>query len=254
MSPAMARPTRSPPVRRSASHRPLSRSPARTAARAPLTRDRIVAAAQALVERDGLDRFSVRGLGEALGCEPMSLYHYFPSKAHLQDALVDDALSEVEVQIPGPDPVAGLRAAAHSWRAMARRHPRLFPLIAVHRLNTEAGVRFIDAILALVRAAVADEGLAARHFRVLGYYLTGAALDETSGYARGPSAAVPASDAFVAEHCPNLVAVAPYFAAEWWDSTFDLGLETLLDAMRAAAPSTLPAVAVAPKPVIHPKR
>jgi AcrR family transcriptional regulator len=150
--------------------------------RQPLTRERIVAAALALIDRDGLAAFSIRGLGAALGCEPMSIYHYFPSKGHLQDALVDDALASVLTDPPGADPLDRLRAVARSYRALAHRHPKLFPLIAVHRLNTPTGVRVIEEVLKLVHAAVADDRLAAQYFRVLGTS-PGAALDETAGYA-----------------------------------------------------------------------
>jgi AcrR family transcriptional regulator len=227
-----------------------------TARGAPLTRERIVAAALALVERDGPDDFSLRKLGAALGREAMSLYHHFPSKAHLLDALVDAALEEILVAPVDGDPLAALRAVASSYRAMARRHPKLYPLIAVHRLNTPTGVRLIERVLSLVRAAIRDDALAARHFRVLGYYLTGAALDETAGYAQGPSAAEPVSDDYVAAHCPQLAAAAPYFKPAEWERTFALGLEALLNGMRAplgdgaSPPQTLPA----PKPVIRPKR
>ncbi len=223
---------------------------------APLTRERIVAAALTLVEREGLDNFSLRKLGAALGCEAMSLYHHFPSKAHLLDALVDAALEEIVTAPVGADPIAALRAVANSYRAMARRHPKLYLLIAVHRLNTPSGVRVIERVLSLVRAAVRDDALAARHFRVLGYYLTGAALDETAGYAQGPSAAEPVSDDYVAAHCPQLAAAAPHFKPPGWERTFALGLEALRAAMRAplgdeASPAqTLPL----PKPVIRPKR
>ncbi len=90
----------------------------------------------------------------------------------------------------------------------------------------------------------------------LGYYLTGAALDETAGYAQGPSAADPVSDAYVTEHCPRLAAAAPYFKPVWWDSTFELGLESVLASMRAESPAHGPALdrASTPKPVIRPKR
>ena len=108
--------------------------------RVPLTRERIIAAALALIDRDGLAAFSLRGLGAFLGCEPMSIYHYFPSKAHLMDALIDDALRGVLVDPPGADPIDRLRAMAHSYLRVARRHPPLFPLIAMHRLNTPTGV------------------------------------------------------------------------------------------------------------------
>jgi hypothetical protein len=56
----------------------------------------------------------------------------------------------------------------------------------------------------------------------------GAGLDETAGYAKGPSAAEPVSDDYIAEHCPRLAAAAPYFRRAEWDRTFELGVEALL--------------------------
>jgi AcrR family transcriptional regulator len=221
-------------------------------ARTPLTRERIIVAALTLVEREGLAGFSLRKLGAELGCEAMSLYHHFASKAHLLDALVDQVLEEVAVAPADGDPLAALRAVGYSYRAMARRHPRLYALIAVHRLNTPSGVHLIERILSLVLAAVPDPELAARYFRVVGYFLAGAALDETAGYAQGPSAIEPVSDDYIAAHCPQLAAAAPYFKPREWDRTFALGLEALLAAMSGGSP---PASAVAaPKPVIRPKR
>jgi len=207
--------------------------------RPPLTRERIVAAALALIDRDGLGAFSVRGLGASLGCEPMSVYHYFPAKAHLQDALVDDALASIPTDPWDADPFDRLRALARSYRALARRHPKLYPLIAAHRLDTPAGMRFTEQALRLVHAAIPNDRLAAQYFRVLGYYLTGAALDETAGDANGPLAA------------------GRFEGPEWRERAFELGLDSLLDAMRAASPAIgIPATEPlpAPKPVIRPKR
>ena len=207
--------------------------------RPQLTRERIVAAALALIERDGLGAFSVRGLGAALGCEPMSVYHYFPAKVHLQDALVDDALASVLTDPRDGDPFDRLRALARSYRALAQRHPKLYPLIAAHRLDTPAGVRFTEQALRLVQAAISDDRLAAHYFRALGYYLTGAALDETAGDADEPLAA------------------ERFDGPELRERAFELGLDSLLDAMRAASPANyIPATESlpAPKPVIRPKR
>ena len=78
-----------------------------------------------------------------------------------------------------------------------------------------------------------DTELAARHFRAVGYYLTGSALDETSGYAKGPSAAEPVSDAYVAEHCKSLIAAAPYFQRQHWDATFEYGLQAMMASLAA---------------------
>ena len=197
----------------------------------------MLSAAHALIERGGLAAFSMRRLGARLGCEPMSVYHYFPSKAHLLDALVDRALAGVTVPPPGADPEDRLRQMCREYRAMARRQPKLYQLIALHRLNTPMGVRFIESVLTLIHALSPDPRFVAQSFRALGYYLTGAALDETAGYASGPSAVDAVSDDYIAQECPRLSAAAPYFKPEWWDSTFELGLETLLAGIRVAAKS-----------------
>lgn len=202
-------------------------------ARRPLSRERIVAAAQALVEADGLAAFSTRRLGTSLGCEAMSIYHHFPSKQHLLDALVEHAIGEVREPPAELGPIERLRVLALEYRAMAQRHPKLFQLVALHRLNMAAGVGFLDRMLRHFRDAVPDDKLAAQAFRVFGYYVTGGALDETSGYALGPSAAEPVDDAYVQRHCPRLAAAAPYFKRTHFDSTFTLGLDMMLDGIAA---------------------
>ena len=198
-----------------------------------LTREAIVTAALALVDAGGLSVLTTRKLGERLGVEAMSVYHYFPSKQHLLDALVDHAISTVPLERPGTDAEGQLRRLCHDYRAMARRFPRLFPLIALHRHNTPTGVAFLERVLELVHALARDDEEAARQFRAVGYYLTGAALDETSGYSQGPSAAEAVDDAYIAAHCPRLAAAAPYFKAPHWDATFALGLEALIAGLRA---------------------
>jgi len=195
----------------------------------PLSRGRIVEAALALVGDESLAGLTTRKLGERLGCEAMSIYHHFPSKQHLLDALVEHAITSVEVPEPGPDLEARTRAALESYRAMARRWPALFPLVAVHRLNMPAGVRFIESVLRLIHAQMGDDEMTARHFRAMGYYLIGACLDETAGYARGPSAAEPVDDAFIARECPRLMAAAPYFQPAHWDRTWQLGIDALME-------------------------
>jgi AcrR family transcriptional regulator len=194
----------------------------------PLSRERIVEAALTLIADDSLAGFSTRKLGERLGCQAMSIYHHFPSKQHLLDALVDHAMACIDTEPPQSEPLERLRHMVRSYRAMANRFPALYPLLAVHRLNTPTGVSTLERVIALVHEVVPDAELAARHFRTLGYYITGAALDETSGYARGPSAAEPVSDAYVAEHCPHLMASAPFFQARHWQATYELGLDALL--------------------------
>lgn len=183
----------------------------------------------ALVDRDGLEALSTRRLGEALGCEAMSIYHHFPSKAHLMDALIDLTLAEARVELsPEWNWLERLRRTAHGFRAMALKHPKFFPYFAVHRLNTPSGVAYIDGIIGILRAAGFSDRDAATHFRTIGYYLTGAALDETAGYARGPSAAEPVSNDTIAADFRNLAAAALFFQPGHFQATFETGLEMLL--------------------------
>ena len=196
-----------------------------------LSREKIVAAALAQVDRHGLEAISMRKLGDTLGVEAMSLYHFFPSKRHLVDALVDRAIDSVEFPPESLPPVERMRRTMRAYRDMAHRYGRLYPVIAVHRLNTPTGVKFIEKVLKIAYDITGDEETAARSCRGLGYYLMGAALDETMGYSKGPSAAEPVDGAFIANECPLLARSAKYFQRDQWDRTFEQGMDDMLRAL-----------------------
>jgi AcrR family transcriptional regulator len=225
----------------------------RVKARVPLSRERIVEAAQKLVEDDGLPGLTTRRLGTALGCEAMSVYHHFPSKQHLLDAMVEYAIAGIREPAADLDPTERLRFIGREYRAMAHRYPRLFHLIALHRLNMPAGVAFIERMLRHFHAALPDDRLAAQAFRIFGYYVIGAALGETSGYAAEPSAAEPVADEFIARECPRLAAATPYFKRPYFESTFDLGFEMMLKGIAELRTNLLANARPPPKPVVRPK-
>lgn len=196
--------------------------------RPPLTRERIELEALALIERDGMEAFSTRRLGEALGCEAMSLYNHFPSKAHVLDALVDRVLAGVPLPDRSLRPGERLWQLAHHWRAMARRHARFYPWLALHRWNSPTGIAFLGEIIDCFRAAGLGDERAARGFRVLGYYLLGATLDEISGYTQGPSSLQPMTQEALALQHPEVARAGQWFVPEHFDKTFELGLSLLL--------------------------
>ena len=68
-------------------------------------------------------------------------------------------------------------------------------------------------------------------------YLVGAALDETAGYAKGPSAAGPVSNETIAAEFKSLAAAAPYFQPAHFLPTFETGLEILLAGIARARPA-----------------
>jgi hypothetical protein len=96
-------------------------------------------------------------------------------------------------------------------------------------MNMAAGIEFIDRVLQLFNEACpGDPERASRLFRVAGYYLNGACLDEAMGYGRGPSAQAPAPDAWVAREHPAVVAAGRWFAPSEHAATFEFGLEILM--------------------------
>lgn len=196
--------------------------------RSVLNRELIEDAALALIEKDGLEAFSTRRLGDRLGCQAMSIYHHFPSKAHILDALVDRVL--VAIQIPPRElaPQARLRALAHSWRHVALAHPRLYPYLSMHRWNSEIGATLLAEILACFHAAGLPPEACARQFRVLCYFILGATLDEISGYGNGSSSMQPVSDEDLLKRFPQVAQAGQYFKPQEFELTFELGLDLFL--------------------------
>jgi AcrR family transcriptional regulator len=199
------------------------------AAREPLSRERIEAAALELIEREGGGGFSMRKLAAELGCEAMSIYHYFPSLGHLRDALLDRFIAGIRRPPDGLPWRERLRQTVHGYREAALRQPRFFQYVALHRTNTATGLAFLEGVLTIFREAGFDMETTARLFRAVGYYLVGAALDETGGYSKGPSAVELVPDEIAARDYPLITAVNPYFKPAERDTTFALGLELLLD-------------------------
>ncbi len=193
-----------------------------------LSAEKIAEAALKHIDAEGLSAFSFRTLAHILGCEAMSIYHYYPSKAHLFDAMIDMCVGEMRLPPESEPWIARMRHVCGEYRTMALRHPGFFPFMAVHRMNTPTALGFINNVVAIFDATGLDAEARAGHFRAIGYYITGAALDETSGYAKGPSAVEPIPDEVAAREFPAITAIGPYFKKAHHQKTFEAGLETLL--------------------------
>jgi AcrR family transcriptional regulator len=202
----------------------------------PLSAERIELAALELIEDEGMAAFSTRKLATKLGCEAMSIYHYFPSKGHLMDALVDRVMSEMTVLVPGERPWrAQMELSAREWRAMALRHPSFFSFLALHRLNTPTALRWLNGIIATFSDLGAGDERGARMFRAMGYYLTGALMDETAGYARGHSTVEPVPEAVMIERYPAVMQAGRWFATSEHEKTFWDGFNVFLDGLEREA-------------------
>ncbi len=191
---------------------------------------RILEAAISLIDTNGLEAFSFRILAARLGCQAMSLYHYFPSKAHLYEALVDQLIAEAMQYDPSGDWRDRLRAAAGAYRAMALRHPGMFIYFSGFRLNNHAGFGFLEGILRIYEETGLQPEDRARHYRILGHYLVGACLDEV---VKGTSATIPVPFEEARLAYPSLMTVAPYFVGDRQKFVFEAGIDLLIRGIEA---------------------
>src|SRR6516162_8748661 len=90
-------------------------------------RSTILDAAADLLEKEGPDALSVRGIAAAAGVAPMGVYNHFESKAGIVDALFVqgfERLAEALDTIAGiEDPYEALREGGRRYRALALAHP-----------------------------------------------------------------------------------------------------------------------------------
>lgn len=203
-----------------------------------LTAERIRDEALRLIDADGLEAFSTRRLGAALGCEAMAIYWYYPSKDALLDAVVEALIARlpIEPSVPG-DWLDAFRKLAHAYRRLAHLHPRSFPLLAMRRFATEGTWRFLDDLFELAHGAGLDDQTTAMFYRLVSSYCGCAALEELAALkaielARSSPAVAEAAAA--REAFPRLSAVFSFLEPARFDEAFSFGLELMLDALRRA--------------------
>ncbi|WLQ50712.1 TetR/AcrR family transcriptional regulator C-terminal domain-containing protein [Streptomyces poriferorum] len=201
---------------------------------AGLDRERIAVAAVALVDRDGLERFGVRRLAEELGVDPMSLYHHVKGKAALLDVISEAVLAEV-VAVPegAPHDWEGVaRRTAHSYRDMAYRHPRVFPLLVTRAQTSPVALAALERLVSAMRAAGLPDRVAADAPMVLFGFLNGHLLACTGSGPEGP-APVPEFDP---DAYPGMAALASRWAGFGSVAEFDRMLGIVLDGIRGQVP------------------
>lgn len=207
----------------------------RTSSRPALSQERIIIQALEIVDGEGLAALSMRALAKALGVEAMSLYHWFPSRDHLMDALLDQFLGALEVPATGSWNVR-LREVSHAFRAQSQRHPGLVPYVVVHRFNTRVALGLLNELLKIVGMLHEDPRARAAAFRLYIHWLIGFCLDEAAGFSKGPTAQDPPSDREIAEHFPSVAELGPFNRPAHFDALFEQGLAAILWGMRKLRP------------------
>jgi AcrR family transcriptional regulator len=103
-------------------------------------RNEIIDAARRLLERDGMERLTMRAVAAELGIRAPSLYKHIADKQELEIALIAAALEQQaevfeKVVATSDNPLAGIAAAYRSW---ALEHPHLYALMNYQSLPRNA--------------------------------------------------------------------------------------------------------------------
>ncbi len=202
----------------------------------PLTRQIVLEAALRLIDRDGLEGFSMRKLGAILGVEAMSLYNHVESKGALFDGIIEVLVLQAPYpKLPEATPRDELWAFTHALRDVLLAHPRVLPLVATNPFRTPATLTILDRVLAAfhrgnvhgVQAIYALQSMAGFLF---GQLLLNTGRTPVADFEPGPSGPV-VLQRFPAERYPALHAALPEMAQWNSDQEFDYGLQALFDSI-----------------------
>jgi TetR/AcrR family transcriptional regulator, tetracycline repressor protein len=219
--------------------------------RQPLTRDLIVEEAIAAIDENGLNALTMRALGHRLGVEAMALYRYVNGREDLLEGVVDNLVDRIRVDPDGrSDPLDGWQAVlqllAHSVRAVAVEHPKVFPLMATRHPSAPwlrpplRSLRIVDEFIGGLTLRGFSDRQAVEAYRIFTSFLLGhlllevAELGATTGPVEEPldegDAPVPSPGGSIhVTDYPALMRTADMLAEDHTDAEFEASLEALLD-------------------------
>lgn len=159
--------------------------------RAGLSRDRVLSAALELVDREGNRALTMRRLGDELGVEAMTLYHYVRTKDALLDGLVEVVVTRAFPVVDEQAPWATLlHDYATSLRRTLLRHPGVLPVVASRPAVTSATLGLAEHALRRLTTAGFPLGRALDMLNVLTVFVIGhTAAEHTVGAGTGPGSA-----------------------------------------------------------------
>jgi TetR/AcrR family transcriptional regulator, tetracycline repressor protein len=216
-----------------------------------LTGSRVVAEARRIGADEGVEALTMRRLADALGVLPNALYTYFPDKAAILDAVLDDLIGDVERPDPNASPRRALASLMASYRRLLLTQPGLIALTVTRPQIGPKAIRLReDGLTLLTRAGLSDAD-AVRAYLALFAYTTGYVSFEIARPAGERDAAQRADarkvhESLPADEFPTTRALASRLAKRPGDADFTHGLERLLDGFAVTHPPAAPSGRPAP--------
>jgi AcrR family transcriptional regulator len=212
-----------------------------------LSRDRVLQTAIRLADEGGIERLTMRRLGEELGVEAMSLYNHVSNKEDLLYGMVDAVFAEIELPSHSDDWKTAIRKRSVSVREVLARHPWANGLMDSGTNPGPATLRHHDRVLGTFRNGGFSIAMTAHAFSALDSYIYGFAKQEKAlPFDTGEQAAEMAQIMLThlpAGEYPYLFELAAKHVLQpgySYASEFTFGLDLILDALENARDSARP--------------
>ncbi|MEV2223205.1 TetR/AcrR family transcriptional regulator C-terminal domain-containing protein [Nocardia vinacea] len=193
--------------------------------RIALNRDYIAATALTVIDTAGLDGFTMRKLGTALGADPMAAYRHFTDQQDLFDGIAEAMFDELEMEtLPWQEAWPELMTAyAHRLRSTLRRHPNAVPIFATRPVRSAAAIETGNWMLERLQGVGFTSATALQFARCLREYVIGHILSHTVAAVAAQRTRKPTPNA------PDYNTLAAAADATADTDHFDIGLTAMLD-------------------------
>jgi len=202
--------------------------------RAPITREAVLRAAVVRADVGGLESLTMRGLGQELGVEAMSLYNHVANKDEVLDGIVDLVVSDIDVPPTGTPWKAAMRARAISAHEVLLAHPWACNLLT-SRFNIGPGMtRYLNETLGRLREGGFSVTGALDAWNTLDSHLYGFTLQELNLPFEAAESAQVSKDflpQLPAEQFPYVTEVLVEVMTSGRTEDFTLGLDLILDGL-----------------------
>jgi AcrR family transcriptional regulator len=218
-----------------------------------LDRAVIVQAALDSIDRNGSQGLTMRGLGQDLGVEAMSLYRYVAGREDLLEAVVAvllEDLSDLDEQL-GRTWQGYLQGLAQAVRQIAIEHPAAFPLVATRHPAAPwlrpplRSLELVEDFLSTLSGFGFTDEQVVGTYRAFSSFLLGNLLLEAAvrGAETSPveepldegNATIPSRDGQVdLSGSPTVARFQPLLSEDRSAEEFEISLETLLDRLEMA--------------------
>ena len=194
----------------------------------PLSRERIIDTALDLVNAQGLNRLTMRRLGDMLEVEAMAIYHHLPGgKDELLDGLAGRLMAVTAELGAEPDWRHTLGVWARACRAHLLDHAGLLPLVFTRSAATPGTPQTLDAVYGALHGSGLPRQRVFDSMRTVSSYVLGYAMIEAQAHRSGAvrEQVTPPIDA---TQFPYAAELAAHHEGRGWDEQFEVGLRGIL--------------------------